>query len=85
MALYYRIEDIRGGSKRALSLARAKAIVARELKIRPLYFSIDPEGEYIRVEFAKPKARKRARPAGRRKTKQGSNSLKFIGIEFIPR
>jgi hypothetical protein len=85
MALFYRIEDIRGGGKKTMTLARAKAIVARELMIRPLYVSIDPDGEYIRVEFATPKPRRRARPSRRRKPQKSSNSLKFIGIEFTPR
>jgi len=84
MALFYRIEDIRGRSRKAMSLARAKAMVERDLKITPLYVSLEPEGEYIRVEFAQPKARKRARTGGRRKTQPKSN-VKIIGIEFMPR
>ena len=82
MALFYRISDIRGGGRKAMTLARAKAMVSRELKIRPIYVSVDSEGEYIRVDFAVPKPRKRARPARRRKPQK---SMKFIGIEFRPR
>jgi hypothetical protein len=83
MALYYRIDDIRGGSDKPMSLIRAKAVVARELNIKPLYVSIDPDGEYIRVEFAQPRPRKHARPARRRKSRR--SSVKLIGIEFQPR
>jgi hypothetical protein len=83
MALFYRIVDIRGGRNKAMTLARAKAVVSQELKIRPLYVSIDAEGGYIRVDFAKPRPRKGTRPARRRKPKQNS-SVKFIGIEFRP-
>lgn len=85
MALFYRVEDIRGGSNKTMTLARARAIVFRELKIRPLYISLEPEGEYIRVEFAPLKARKGTRAARRRKPQQNANSVKFIGIEFRPR
>ncbi len=84
MALFYRIEDLRGSHK-TMTLARAKAIVARELKITPLYISVDSDGEYIRVDFATPKPRRRARPSRRRKPQKSNNSLKFIGIEFTPR
>ena len=86
MALYYRIEDIRGGGNKTMTLARAKAIVSRELKIKPFYISVEPEGEFIRVEFAQPKPRKRTRAARRRKPQQNnSNTVKIIGIEFKPR
>lgn len=85
MALYYRIEDIGGGANKTMTLARARAIVSKELKIKPLYISLEPEGEYIRVEFLPPKPRKGSRSARRRKPQSSSNSVKIIGIEFRPR
>ncbi|MFH0811171.1 MAG: hypothetical protein V2A77_12015 [Pseudomonadota bacterium] len=84
MALFYKVEDLKGGGNKAVSLARARSVVSRELKIAPLHVSFDPDGEYIRVDFATPKPRRRNRPSRRRQSQKAS-PVKIFGIEFKPR
>jgi hypothetical protein len=88
MALYYRLAEFSKGSKgssRATNLAKAKAAVSRELKIRPLYFSVDAEGEYLRVDFIRPRRTRSGRSSRGPRTKAKANNLKIFGIEFTPR
>lgn len=60
MALYIKTDDYRKyGISKYSTLEQVRAVVQRELNIRPLFVRFVNKHEFIRVDFLKPQARRK--------------------------
>ncbi|MBC7357363.1 MAG: hypothetical protein H5U10_02385 [Desulfacinum sp.] len=67
MSLYIKTEDYRKyGINKTSDLERVRAVVQQELNIAPLFVSFVNRREFIRVDFVRPRRRRR-RPRGRKR------------------
>ncbi|SMC26789.1 hypothetical protein SAMN02746041_02771 [Desulfacinum hydrothermale DSM 13146] len=67
MSLYIKTEDYRKyGIHKGSDLERVRAVVQRELDIAPLFVCFVNRREFIRVDFLKPRRRRRRPRAGNR-------------------
>ncbi|MBW1974151.1 MAG: hypothetical protein JRI45_01065 [Deltaproteobacteria bacterium] len=71
MSLYIKTEDYKKyGITKASDLRRIRSIVQQELNIYPIYVTFVNRREFIRVDFIRPRFRKKRKGSGKRRFKK---------------